>query len=286
MDLHAHTTASDGDQTPTQLVKMAKSVGLTTIAVTDHDTLGGLHEAIEAGRSLGVEVIPGIEISCVIERGQCHMLGLFIDPDSPQLKHKLQELQDARRARNDALVKKLNDLGIPFALEDAIVFAGRDLVARPHFARALVAKGVVSTLQEAFDRYLAEGAAASVPKEKLSPAQGIEMIKEAGGAAILAHPNNLKLPFDETLQALLRMKDVGLDGYEARYNSHTAAETSQYLHFAKNNGFITAGGSDFHGPTVKPAIKLGEVECGQPAPIEMLNDLKAFMRTKNELLKY
>ena len=263
---------------------MAREIGLTAIAVTDHDTLGGLHEAMEDGRSLGVEVVPGIEISCVIERGQCHMLGLFIDPDCPKLNQKLQELQDARRARNDALVKRLNDLGIPFKLEDAIAFAGRDLVARPHFARALVAQGVVTTLQEAFDRYLAEGAAASVPKEKLSPAQGIEMIKEAGGVAILAHPNNLKLPVDETLQALLRMRDVGLDGYEARYNTHTAEETSQYLQFAKSHGFITAGGSDFHGPTVKPSIKLGEVECGHPAPIEMLTDLKAFMRTKNELL--
>ncbi len=265
---------------------MAKTVGLTTIAVTDHDTLGGVREAMNAGQNLGVEVIPGIEISCVIERGQCHMLGLFIDPDSATLNHKLQELQDARRARNDALVTRLNDLGIPFTLDEAIVFAGRDLVARPHFARALVARGVVSTLQEAFDRYLAEGAAASVPKEKLSPQQGIEMIKEAGGLAILAHPNNLRLPFDETLQALLRMKDVGLDGYEARYNSHTAEETDRYLQFAVSHGFVTAGGSDFHGPTVKPNIKLGEFECGRPAPAEMLTDLKAFKRTRNELLQH
>ncbi len=276
VDLHSHTTASDGDHTPSQLVQLAVQSGLGALAVTDHDTLGGLAEAMHAGEAACLEIVPGIELSATIDRGQCHILGLLIDPAAPCLVVRLQELQQARRDRNDALIARLNALGISITLQDVARFAGRDLVARPHFAQALVEKGVVQGYQEAFDRYLAEGAAASVPKEKLTPRECISLIHEAGGVAVLAHPNNLKRNAVETEEYILRMKNEGLDGIEARYSMHTPEDTERYLKLAQRHEMITSGGSDFHGPSVRPAVHLGQVVQGKAAPPEVLSDLKAW----------
>lgn len=275
LDLHAYTTASDGDHTPTELVRHAADVGLTALGVTDHDTTAGLHEALEAGKRYGVEVVPGIELSAKIEKGQCHLLGYGIDPDHAGLNARLQDVIDKRNSRNARIVEKLQALGIPITLEEVEAEAGGEVVARPHFARLLMEKGVVGSMQEAFDAYLAKGAKAYVDRERLTQEEAIRLIHEAGGVAILAHPNNLKEDTAKTEAIIRALQSLGLDGIEARYNRHTPEDTAHYLALADRLGLLTTGGSDFHGPTVKPTVYLGHVEGDQAAPLSLLGSLKA-----------
>lgn len=275
IDLHAHTTASDGDHTPTQLVERAAALGLTAIAITDHDTMNGVREGMEAGKRHGVEVVPGIELSTAIEIGQCHLLGYFLDPDAPEVRERLERLRNNRARRNAQMVEKLNALGIDLTLQEVAAVAGGEVIGRPHFARALLERGDVSDLREAFDRYLADGAAAHVPKDKIVPEEAIRLLHAAGGVVILAHPNYLKRGPAETEAEILRLQSAGLDGIEARYSRHTPEDTARYLDLAERHGLLTSGGSDFHGPSVKPDVFLGHVEGGRPAPGELLNALRA-----------
>jgi 3',5'-nucleoside bisphosphate phosphatase len=276
VDLHAHTTASDGDQSPTALVWWAKCVGLSAIAVTDHDTTDGIAEATEAGRKYGIEVVPGIELSAEIPSpAQCHILGYFIDPNHAPLQARLQWVRDARDSRNARMAEKIQAHGWDVTLEEVEAAAGGDVVARPHFAKVLLAKGYVGSIAEAFDRYLARGGLFYVDRVRLQPDEAIALIQGAGGVAILAHPNNLKRDEAETEAAIQGLKALGLDGIEARYNLHTAADMARYLALAERLGLLTSGGSDFHGPTVKEKVYLGHVEGDRPAPISVLDALKA-----------
>ena len=279
VDLHTHTTASDGDQTPDSLVRHAALAGLQAISVTDHDTTAGLTEALAAGSRYGVEVVPGIEISAVAEKGQCHLLGYYIDAADPRLEGRLSELRDARQERNCALVDRLNSLGIDLTLQEVSQEAKGDLIARPHFARVMVRKGAVSNFQEAFDKYLADGLLPGISKEKLLPEEAITLIHEAGGAASLAHPNNLKRDQEATEMEINRLKSLGLDGIEALYSSHTAEENARYLALAQRLGLLVTGGSDFHGYSVKPLVQLGHVDGGCPAPYSMLANIKSFLNS-------
>jgi predicted metal-dependent phosphoesterase TrpH len=274
-DLHAHTTASDGDHSPTDLVRHAAEIGLKTLAVTDHDTTGGLGEAIEAGSRLGIEVVPGIELSAEFSRGQCHLLGLFINPEDAALNGRLQEVLDNRNRRNAIIVRKLQDLGIDITLEEIEAESGGTVVARPHFAKVLIAKGVVADVKQAFAEYLDRGAKAYVERDRLMPEEAIGLIHGAGGVAILAHPNNMKRDPEESEKEILKLQAVGLDGIEARYNLHTPADTARYLSLAERHGLLTSGGSDFHGPSVKPKVLLGHVEGDLPAPDSVVSALKA-----------
>jgi predicted metal-dependent phosphoesterase TrpH len=274
IDLHAHTTASDGQYTPTELVKHAAELGLTAIAITDHDTVEGVGEAMAAGLRYGVEVAPGIELSAQIDRGQCHLLGYLIDPTTPALVDRLHEVRTNRNNRNEKLIARLNELGIPITLEGVAEIAGGDILARPHFAQWLMRNGVVSSTQEAFDRYLADGAQAAVKKDKLTPEECIGMVHSAGGLVFLAHPNNLKRDPAGTEAEIVRLKGLGLDGIEARYSQHTPEETARYLEMASRLGLLTSGGSDFHGPRVKPYVFLGRVEGDAPAPDSLLAAIK------------
>jgi predicted metal-dependent phosphoesterase TrpH len=275
LDLHAHTTASDGDQSPTQLVQRAHAIGLTALAVTDHDTTAGLSEALEAGRRLGVEIVPGIELSAEIEVGQCHILGLLIDPAYPALNDRLREVIENRDKRNERIVEKMQkDLHLDITLEEVEAESGGQVVARPHFAKVLLRKGYVTSMQQAFDEYLGKGSKAYVDRDRLTPEECIALIHGAGGVAILAHPNNLKRNEAGTEAEILRLQSLGMDGIEARYNRHTPEENAYYLALAARHDLLTSGGSDFHGPTVKPTVYLGHVEGDQPAPLELLDRLK------------
>jgi predicted metal-dependent phosphoesterase TrpH len=290
VDLHAHTTASDGDHSPTALVEHARQVGLTAIAVTDHDTTDGVAEALEAGERLGIEVIPGVELSAEPKSGQCHILGLLIDPHSKPLRTRLIEVRRNRNTRNARIVEKMQrELGWDITLEEVEEIAGGEVVARPHFARVLINKGYVQTMQQAFDEYLAKGAKAYVERDRLTSTEAIALIHQAGGVAILAHPNNCKLDPAATEQYIRELQSMGLDGIEARYNRHTPEDTSRYLTLARRLNLLTSGGSDFHGPSVKPQVYLGHVEhtraedLGQPnaalpAPSSLLDALKAAPR--------
>lgn len=279
IDLHAHTTASDGDQTPTQLVERAAECGLTALAVTDHDTTGGVAEAFAAGKRIGVEVIPGIELSVEFPDGQFHLLGFYIDPESPTLQARLNAVRAARADRNARIVARLEELGITIDMEEVKAEAGGEIVARPHFAKVLIRQGVVGSVKEAFDTYLGAGGLASVARVRLEPEEAIALVHAAGGVAILAHPNNLRRGPEETEAAIVAMQRQGLDGIEARYNLHTPEQTAFYLALAERHGLLTSGGSDFHGVSVKPNVRLGEVEGTQPAPASLLESLRERAQT-------
>ncbi len=278
IDLHAHTTASDGDHSPTELVKHAAELGLTAIAVTDHDTTDGVAEALRASADYGVEVLPGIELSAEVDKGQCHILGYGIDPAAPLLLERLREVRENRGNRNELIVAKLQSFGFDITLDEIRAVAGGDVVARPHFARVMVNKGYVGSMQEAFDVYLAKGAKAYMDRVRLSPEESISLLHTAGGVAILAHPNNMKRDEADTEAEIVRLQSLGLDGIEARYNLHTPEDTARYLALAERHGLLTTGGSDFHGPTVKANVYLGHVEGDRPAPTALLETLKSALR--------
>jgi 3',5'-nucleoside bisphosphate phosphatase len=273
IDLHAHTTASDGTFTPTQLMEHAVEKGLTAVAVTDHDTTDGLPEAAQAARQRGIEFVPGIELSISYHSGRFHMLGYFIDWENPTLAGRLQLLKENRIKRNQLMAAKMEELDLPVTLEDIIAESGGGQVGRPHMAMAMVKKGIVSTVQEAFDKYLADGAMAHFPKDKITAEEGIELIHAAGGLAVMAHPDSLKMDNATLLEDLKRLKEQGLDGIECYYNNHSPQRSRDLLAIAQEAGLIATGGSDFHG-AAKPHVQLGVVVEGQPVPNSVLSALK------------
>jgi predicted metal-dependent phosphoesterase TrpH len=282
IDLHAHTNASDGEHSPEILVEKAAAVGLKALAVTDHDTTAGIAAALATGARLGIEVIPGIELSAeppktpTGARGQCHILGLFIDPDSKSLLHRLEDVIRNRNRRNSLMVERMrNELGWDVTLQEIEHAAGGDVVARPHFARVMLDKGYVNSVKEAFDVYLAKGGKAYVERDRVTAEEAFKLIHQAGGVAVLAHPNNLRMGVEEAETYIASLAALGLDGVEARYNLHTAQDTQRYLALAQRLNLVTSGGSDFHGLAVKPTVHLGHVEGDQPAPFSLLASLKA-----------
>jgi predicted metal-dependent phosphoesterase TrpH len=281
IDLHAHTTASDGEHSPTELVEKAVKIGLAALAVTDHDTTDGVAEALATGEKLGLEVVPGIELSAepphtpTASRSQCHILGLFIDPASAPLLKRLEEVIRNRNLRNARIIERIQkELDWKITLEEVEAAAGGDVVARPHFARVMVDKGYVQSVKEAFDLSLGKGGKAYVDRDRLTAEEAIQLIHSAGGVAVLAHPNNLKMDEQDTEHEIRRLQSLGLDGIEARYNLHTPGENSRYLALADRLNLVTSGGSDFHGLSVKPTVHLGHVEGNRPAPYSLLDALQ------------
>lgn len=274
IDLHTHTTASDGTSSPTELVRMAWRLGLAAVAVTDHDTVDGLGEALEAGRALGLEVVPGIEISAEFQPGTMHMLGYFIQPDRPVFAEKLRVLQEARRDRNPIIAEKLNALGLAVTMDEVRAAAGGEQVGRPNFARVLLDKGYVSSMGEAFDRYLTKGGPAYVDKFRLSPADSVELIHQAGGLAVLAHPFTLGLG-EQVLETFVAdLAACGLDGLEVYYPEHDPDQTRACLELAARHGLAVTGGSDFHGDN-KPEVALGSgFQENLAVPAELLEALR------------
>src|SRR5512136_2587139 len=248
VDLHLHTTASDGVMTPSEIVNYAKSKGLVAIAITDHDTIEGLEEGLLEGERIGLEVIPGIEISAEHSPGSMHLLGFFIDINHPILKERLEYLQRARAERNPRMAEKLNKLGINITFDEVLKVSGGGQVGRPHFAQVLIEKGYVRSFQEAFDRFLKKGAPAYVEKMRFSAEESIHFINEANGVAVLAHPNTLQLNgYSELENLILRLVKKGLRGIEAYYPEHSALEVAQYKTLAERHGLLVTGGTDYHG---------------------------------------
>lgn len=274
IDLHVHTTASDGTLTPAELVALAQEKGLKAVAVTDHDTVEGLPEALKAAGSRGFEVVPGVEISVDYRGGEMHILGYCVDPCSEPLLDSLAQLQEYRRERNPKVIRKLRELGMLISLEEVEEAAGGNVIGRPHFAAVLVRKGYAAGTQEAFDKYLGAGQPAYVKKEKLTPEEGIELIVRAGGVPVLAHPKYLKDHNADRLSALLeKLKAAGLKGIEAYYTTHTPEETELYLRLAEQHALLITGGTDFHGAN-KPEIELGAGTGNLRIPYELLEKLK------------
>lgn len=274
IDLHAHTTASDGSLTPAGLVALAGRLGLRAIAITDHDTVEGVAEGLAAGAAAGVEVVPGIELSVDYPHGEFHLLGYYLRYDEPAFRARLHWLQENRMNRNAVMVRRMNELGFAVTLEEIEAESGGGQVGRPHMARALLRKGYVASVQEAFDRYLADGRPLHVPKVKLLPGEAIRLVHEAGGLAVLAHPKYIEYGPEELAAEVGRLRSLGLDGLECYYSQHTEVETALYLQLAARYGLLITGGSDFHGVS-KPEVPLGVVFRGAGAPDELLTRLRA-----------
>ena len=277
IDLHAHTTASDGSLTPTELIGLAAQTGLSALAVTDHDTLGGLAEAQAAAVRAGLEMLPGVELSVEDDDGRFHLLGYGFDPANAALGQTLIELRKSRAARNEQMAQKMAALGLPVTMEDVRAEAGEEaeVIARPHFARALIKKGVVSSVKEAFDRYLSTGKPLYMPKEVLTPQDAIALLHQAGGVAVMAHPGLVPLSAAALADRVASLaEDKGMDGIEAYYSQHSHADTERFMALAKQHDLLVTGGSDFHG-TPKPHVPLGIVFDGKPAPFALLEALRA-----------
>ena len=245
-DLHVHTRASDGDLDPAEIVSQAHYSGLDAVAVTDHDTVTGTVEALEAARGLGIEVIAGVEISAVFEPGTLHILGYF--PSYPEgFEQVLRPLQEARDLRYPRIVGKLRQMGIDVSLDDIQEIAGSAQIGRPHIAKALIRKGFVRDFEDAFSRYLAKGRPAYVDKEKMSFSEAIRAILDHGGVPVLAHPFTLELPKAELLSFIRELVDCGLQGIEISYPEHTRAQKRLFAEIAREHGLLVTGGTDYHG---------------------------------------
>lgn len=274
IDLHIHTTESDGTLTPSQVVRYAKEKGLKAIAITDHDTIHGNEEAIKEGISEGVEVIPGVEISVDYSPGTMHMLGYFITTEDPILNEKLTLLQDSRADRNPRIIEKLNKLGLSLTYDEVVQVSGGGQVGRPHMAQVLMKKGYTKSIKEAFDKYLGKGAPAYLDKFRLSAVEAITMITDAGGIPVLAHPFTLYCKSSDELDALVeKLVNQGLQGLEVYYSEHDERKTSSYKLLAKRYNLAITGGSDFHGKNMK-GIDLGTGRGKLKIPYTALENLK------------
>ena len=248
IDLHAHSTASDGSLSPTQLVTLAKSEGLSAVALTDHDTVAGLDEAVRAAREAEIGFVPGIELEVDWPTGVFHLLGLGLKRWDGRFRSRLEQVLEFRRERNMTMIARLRDAGIPVTYEDLTRISGHDTVGRPHFARWLVSHGVVASMQEAFDTMIGDGRPFYERKRGLSVAKTCAGVHEAGGIAVVAHPQTLRMSWEELEMSLKRWKSEGLDGVEAYHASLSANDAHRLAALAGELGLIVTAGSDYHGP--------------------------------------
>jgi predicted metal-dependent phosphoesterase TrpH len=270
VDLHMHSTASDGSQAPAAVVAAAKAAGIAAIALTDHDTLAGIAEARTAGDALGVRVIAGVELSAMDAAGaEVHILGLHIARPAP-LQHSLDVFRIARRQRALEIVEKLNALGVPVTKESVLAQAGDAAIGRPHVARALVAGGFARDHREVFDKWLGAGRPAFVEKRRLTMEEAFALIHDAGGIAVIAHPGP-----DGTRDKLAALAALGMDGVEVRHPGHSAADTARLAVLAGELELLPSGGSDWHGAAEGPRV----IGC-MNVPAEWLERQDALVRSR------
>lgn len=259
IDLHVHSSCSDGTYTPTQLVDYAIKKGLRAIALTDHDTTDGISEAIDAAHHTSLTIIPGIELSAAYQGKDIHILGFNIDPDNLHFQERLKTFQKARDQRNRTVIQRMQEHGLRITWEDMIKNFPDSVWTRAHFARFLTETGQVHTLAEAFNRFLGDHAPCFVPRKMISPFEAIQLIHEGGGKAVLAHPLLYHLSKDQLEELTTLLTNAGLDGIEAIYSTNRGMDETNLRLLAKKHGLFITGGSDFHGSN-KPSIDLG---CGK-----------------------
>ncbi len=272
IDLHTHSTFSDGSMTPTELVRHAAENGLAAIALTDHDTVSGVEEAIAAGEKYGVEVVPAIEFS-VKSATETHILGYYIDTNSPQMKAVLKEIIEKRIERNVMTAKLLQQLGFDVTLEEAAALAPGGIVGRAHFARVMMNKGYVSSVKEAFEKYLSSSKPAYFGNQKLEAKTAIEIIKSSGGAAFVAHPHLIKISDEDLEKFLIELKSYGLDGLEGYYTDYDEEMQNKFQSMARRLGLSISGGTDFHA-AMKPHIAIGKGTGNMAIPYSVLEKIK------------
>ena len=273
IDLHVRSTASDGTFTPAELVREAKCCNLAAIALTDHDSVSGIEEASQAGQELGIEVVPGIELSTEYNETEIHVVGLYIDPQNAALKEQIRAFIDNRDNRNLKMIEKLQEHGFSISAEEIYKQNPDSVVARPHIARYLVDTGQVKDIKTVFNKYIGDGCSCYVDRLKISPMRAVELIHEAGGTAILAHPCLYDFKQKDLLKLIQEMLASGLDGIEAVYSCNQGSDEKDYREIASQYGLLLSGGSDFHGSN-KPYIHLGSGKGSLKVPYEFLESIK------------
>ncbi len=279
VDLHVHSTKSDGSLTPAQLVDLALSKGLSAFALTDHDTTDGIEEAMAAGAEKGMEVIPGIELSTEYHGKDIHILGLFIDKEQPEFKAHIQAFVESRILRNQKMCRNLQEAGIDISYEKLLEAFPGSVITRGHYSRFLLEHGYVKSMPEAFDRYLGDHCKYFVPREKVTPSQAVSLILAAKGLPILAHPILYHMGKQSLDVLTATLKEAGLVGIEGIYSTYSPADTRDIRKLAEKYDLCISGGSDFHGKN-KPGLELATGYGKLAVPYEILENLK---QKRNEL---
>jgi len=281
VDLHVHSNASDGVYSPREVVERAAEVGLKAVALTDHDTTAGLAEALATGEAVGIEVIPGVEISAEFEGGACHILGYFVEPGAADLARVLEVAREGRARRNAAILARLSDLGFDLTMDDVTGRQTAGTLTRAHFAAAMIEKGYVRNWDQAFETYLGRGKPAYVGRKHVEPAAAIAAIRGAGGLASLAHPRQLNRSIAETETWLRRFAEAGIEAVEVSSPDHTANFARHYGEMARRLGLLATGGTDWHG-RADSDIRLG-VGRGQLAiHYTVVEQMKARLAARRE----
>jgi 3',5'-nucleoside bisphosphate phosphatase len=274
VDLHVHSTASDGRHSPEEVVRMAAQLGLAAISITDHDSVDGVAPALRAARNHpGLQVIPGVECSTDVPHGEVHVLGYFIDAANPELVIRLAAFRNSRKVRAQKMIAKLATMGVQIEWKRVEEIAGAGSVGRPHIAQAMHEKGCVPSVKEAFNRYIGREGPAYVEREKMTPDEVVELLTRVGGLAVLAHPADI-----EDLDHLLpRLQRLGLAGIEAYYKDYPPHTTAYLASLAHKHGLIATGGSDYHGIDNLNETPLG----GVAIPSECVDRLRALHQKRN-----
>ncbi len=274
VDLHVHTNASDGTMTPGQVVRYAAQKGLKAMALTDHDTLDGLSEARKAASETGIELIGGIEMSCVYGKTEIHILGFFVDENSPVLPEGLEDIRRIRNERNETMIRRFQEDGFSITREDLTGGNPDTVITRAHFARVLTEKGYAPNRDKAFERYLQYGGRYCMRKEPVTPEQAMKLLTGAGAWPCLAHPMLYQLGYQQNQALHAELKAKGLQGVEDYHSSHNSYQSSRLKQIAKKLDLLPSGGSDFHGAN-KPDIDIGTGRGGLRVSYSLLQDIKA-----------
>ena len=274
IDLHTHSLCSDGAQTPSDVVRTAKEAGLSAIALSDHDCIVGVQEAIDIGKTLGVEVIPAVELSAQSDT-ELHILGYFIDIHNKKLQEAMQYALQVRDERQEETCRKLNEQGFAITMDELREEAhGNPVLCRAHFAQIMVRKGYAPSVKEAFSKYLSVGCYAYSNRQALTGPEAVSLIREAGGIAVAAHLHLIKKPDDELREYLRSLIPYGLDGIEGYYTDYTPDMQERYQAMAKELGLVISGGTDYHGAN-KPHISIGKGKGNLEIPYSVLDGLRA-----------
>lgn len=277
IDLHVHSALSDGTLTPKELVLYAKQKNLVAFALTDHDIVDGIEASVNEGINLGIEVIPGIELAARYNDSEIHILGFFIDYKDSFFLEKLTWIQNERKKRNKKMLEKLNDIGFHMTIKELKEKAGKDLITRAHFGKIMYEKGYTKTMNEAFKLYLTHGKPGYVQREVYSPKECLELIHNAKGLAVLAHPTLYNFSEDELICLINHLKSIGLDGIEGIYSLYTKEQEYKIRSLANRFNLFITGGSDFHGNN-KKHIDMGTGKGNLKIPYELLEEMKKRMK--------
>lgn len=273
IDLHTHSTASDGTDSPSQLVQRAIEKNLSAIAITDHDTVSGVEEALQTAKELPITVIPGIELSCSYQNKDLHILGYYIDYTNKSFLCQLEKLKNRRNYRNEQMRKKLEEHGILLTMEQIQGHAKQSVITRAHFAKAMEEAKYIKSKDEAFSKYIGDGCPCFVPKLQFSPKEAIHLIQSAGGLAVLAHPLIYKFSYQELDTLICELKSYGLIGVEVYHSSHNISNSGNLRELIRQYDLLPTGGSDYHG-TNKVNVELGYGYGGMTLSHSLLDDLE------------